>query len=191
VAADGESQTLPRDWLMQPATRAHPARVLSVLPTSARTLEDSVPPPAQAAAPELESNLSAGHRLIEAGELASARACYLAALECDPTRADAHMYVGVARYLCGELELSLHHLRAALFLDDSLWPAAFYLALCHENSGHPAEALQGFQHVVRIDSRDRAASRPLGPVFDAWREDLCALARRRCHAASQEQRQVG
>ena len=190
-ASRTESGTLPRDWLMQPATRAHPARVVSVLPTSARALSDSVPPPAQATPPELESELRAGHRLIEAGDVASARACYLAALERDPTRADAHMYLGVARYLCGEVELALHHLRAALFLDDGLWPAAFYLALCHENSGHPDEALQGFRHVVRLDSRDRLASRPLGSVFDAWREDLCELARRRCQAASPEQRQVG
>ncbi|HYQ28149.1 MAG TPA: CheR family methyltransferase [Polyangiaceae bacterium] len=191
ASGNSELRMPARDWLMQPATQAHPARVVSALPTSASALSDSVPPPAQAAVPELERELSAGHQLLEAGDVAAARARYLAALERDSTRADAHMYVGVARYLCGEVERALHHLRAALFLDDGLWPAAFYLALCHENSGHPAEALQGFRHVVRLDSRDRAARLPLGSVFDAWREDLCELARRRCQAAGSAQRQVG
>jgi tetratricopeptide (TPR) repeat protein len=112
-------------------------------------------------------------------------------LSRDATRADAHMYVGIARYLCGEIELALHHLRAALFLDDTLWPAAFYLALCHENSGHPAEALQAFEQVVRLDAREHGSRKSLGSVFDAWRDDLCELARKRVEAASTRSRRTG
>jgi tetratricopeptide (TPR) repeat protein len=132
---------------------------------------------------DLDAQLGTGHRLLEDGDVAAARVAYLAATKLDPTRADALMYAGVACYLCGELEPALRHLRAALFLDDTLWPAAFYLALCHENSGHPLEALQAFEQVVRIDERERTR-RPLGSVFDAWREDLCELARRRVRVAT-------
>lgn len=131
-------------------------------------------------ASEVERELARGHRLLEAGDVAQARLAYLGALSHDRTRADTHLYAGVARYLCGEIELALHDLRAALFLDDSLWPAAFYLALCHENSGHPVEALQSYEHVLKIHDRQRTS---FGSVFDAWREDLCAVARRRVQAA--------
>jgi chemotaxis methyl-accepting protein methylase len=185
----GESGTWARDWLLQPATPAEPARVVSVFPAGA-ALAESVPP-ASSPPSDVERALGAGHRSIETGDVAAARTAYLEALRLDPVRADAHMYAGIAQYLCGEVEPSLHHLRAALFLDDGLWPAAFYLALCHENSGHPAEALQAFEQVVRLDARDREARRPLGSVFDAWREDLCELARKRVQAANASHQRAG
>ncbi|HEV8550450.1 MAG TPA: CheR family methyltransferase [Polyangiaceae bacterium] len=185
-----QSGTWARDWLLAPAPAEHAARVLSVFPASTAALADSVPPPPPAP-PDVESELATGHRLIESGDVAAARTAYMNVLSRDATRADAHMYVGIARYLCGEIELALHHLRAALFLDDTLWPAAFYLALCHENSGHPAEALQAFEQVVRLDAREHGSRKSLGSVFDAWRDDLCELARKRVEAASTRSRRTG
>jgi chemotaxis protein methyltransferase CheR len=184
------SGTFERDWLLAPVTPAEPARLVSVFPAAAEALRDSAPPatPATAAtlapASELERELAAGHRLMEAGDVAGARLKYLAAVGRDTTRADAHLYAGVARYLCGEVEPALHNLRAALFLDETLWPAAFYLALCHENSGHPAEALQAYEHVLRIHDQQHATHATFESVFDAWRDDLCAVARRRVQAAT-------
>jgi chemotaxis methyl-accepting protein methylase len=188
------SGTFARDWLLAPVTPAQPTRLVSVFPAAADALRDSVPPPPQPSATppsDIERELSAGHRLIEAGDVAGARLRYLAALGHDATRADAHLYAGVARYLCGEIEPAFYNLRAALFLDETLWPAAFYLALCHENSGHPAEALQAYEHVLRIHDRQHATHATFASVFDAWREDLCAVARRRVEAANAVARRVG
>jgi len=188
------SGTFARDWLLAPVTPTQPTRLVSVFPAAAEALRDSVPPapePPATAPSDIERELSAGHRLIEAGDVAGARLRYLAALGHDATRADAHLYAGVARYLCGEVEQALHNLRAALFLDESLWPAAFYLALCHENSGHPTEALQAYEHVLRIHDRQHATHVTFASVFDAWREDLCAVARRRVQAANAVARRAG
>jgi chemotaxis protein methyltransferase CheR len=182
------ARPLPRDWLLPPIASAEPARLVSVLPASGAALESVPPPPAPS---DIERDLASGHRKLEAGDVASARSAYLAALHRDPTRADAHLFAGVARYLCGEVEAALHNLRAALFLDETLWPAAFYLALCHENSGHPAEALQAYEHVLRIHDREQAEHPALASVFAAWREDLCAVARRRVQAATSEARRAG
>jgi len=177
------------DWLIEPASVPQEAELFSALPATGKALE-STPPPAPGPS-EVELELARGHRLLEAGDVAQARLAYLAALNRDRNRADTHLYAGVARYLCGEIELALHDLRAALFLDESLWPAAFYLALCHENSGHPSEALQSYQHVLRVHDRERAAQVTFGSVFDAWREDLCAVARRRVQAAGADARRAG
>ena len=190
------SGTFERDWLLAPVPPAQPARLISVFPAAAEALREGVSPtlgtpPAAAPQSDIERELSAGHRLIEAGDVAGARLAYLDALRHDATRADAHLYAGVARYLCGEVEPALHNLRAALFLDETLWPAAFYLALCHENSGHPTEALQAYEHVLRIHDREHATHATFESVFDAWREDLCAVARRRVQAASAAARRAG
>jgi tetratricopeptide (TPR) repeat protein len=185
-----DSGTWSRDWLLEPALPAHPARVVSVFPASGAALVESVPPPALPPS-DTERALAHGHRMIETGDVLAARTAYLEALRLEPVRADVHMYAGVAHYLCGEVDPALHHLRAALFLDDGLWPAAFYLALCHENSGHPTEALQAFEQVVRLDAREHEARRPLGSVFDAWRVDLCELARKRVNAANATHRRTG
>jgi tetratricopeptide (TPR) repeat protein len=166
-----------------PVASSGPGSIVSAVPATFTAVARSLPPP-PTPAPELEGHLERGHRLIDAGDAAGARAAYLEAQRADPDRADVHLYVGIAHYLCGMLEDALHALRAALCLDDGLWPAAFYLALCHENSGHPAEALSAFRHVVRIDDRDRAQAVTRGSTLDAWRKDLCDLARRRVSAAS-------
>jgi chemotaxis protein methyltransferase CheR len=188
-SAGRRSEPEPRDRLLAAVPPSHTPLVVSALPAAGAALRESAPPPP--ASSELERELATGHRLLETGDVAGARVAYLAALGRDPTRSDTRLYAGVARYLCGEIELALHDLRAALFLDESLWPAAFYLALCHENSGHPTEALQAYEHVLKIHDRQRGAHPALGSVFDAWREDLCAVARRRVQAASSEARRAG
>jgi chemotaxis protein methyltransferase CheR len=181
-AVEGEVASPTRrgkpEWPLPAAPRSAPASLVSAFPTTGADVARSLPPPPRRDT-EVEAHLERGHRLIDAGDAARALTAYLEALRADPDRADAHMYAGIARYLCGKLDEALHTLRAALFLDESLWPAAFYLALCHENSGHPLEALQAFRHVVRIDDRDRAAAAKRDSTFEAWRQDLCDLARRR------------
>jgi chemotaxis protein methyltransferase CheR len=189
LSRDGRAaRTVARDWLLEPANVRQPAQLISAFPAAGEALESVPPAPSTS---EVERELARGHRLLEAGDVAQARIAYLAALSHDRTRADTHLYAGVARYLCGEIELALHDLRAALFLDESLWPAAFYLALCHENSGHPVEALQSYEHVLKVHDRQRASQVTFGSVFDAWREDLCAVARRRVQVAGAGARRAG
>jgi chemotaxis protein methyltransferase CheR len=168
------------DWLLTPATERDQRGVVSVFPFAGRIEAPAIPRasalPALLAAPPSDDDLRAGHVLLDQGDASGARDVYVAAVQRDRTRAHAHMYAGVARYLCGEVDPAMQDLRAALFLDEDLWPAAFYLALCHENSGHPEEALLAYRHVVRLSERGPKA---LGSVFDAWRVDLSEVARRR------------
>jgi chemotaxis methyl-accepting protein methylase len=178
------------DWLLPPSSARAKRGVVSAFPFAAHVEDPSIPRasplPTFARPPQPQKNgddLSEGHALLDRGDASAARDVYVAALERDRTRADAHMYAGVARYLCGEVDPAMRDLRAALFLDENLWPAAFYLALCHENSGHPEEALLAYRHVVRLEER---GARALGSVFDAWRTDLSEVARRRVAQARLE-----
>jgi chemotaxis methyl-accepting protein methylase len=176
------------DWLLPPPTPRNRRGFVSAFPFAAHGDAPLLPRPSQvprfADARAVDGDdLSAGHALLDQGDATGARDVYLAAVRRDRTRADAHMYAGVARYLCGEVDPAMRDLRAALFLDETLWPAAFYLALCHENSGHPEEALLAYRHVVRLEERGNKA---LGSVFDAWRADLSEVARRRVAQARLE-----
>jgi Flp pilus assembly protein TadD len=92
------------------------------------------------------------------------------------------MYLGLALYLNGALEAALHELRAAVFLDPALWPAAFYLAVCHEALGQLEEAQREYRHVVRVAERGTGARLPRR--HSAWHDDLLELARKRAGTAA-------
>jgi Flp pilus assembly protein TadD len=92
------------------------------------------------------------------------------------------MYLGIALYLNGAIEVALHELRAAAFLDAELWPAAFYLAVCHEALGQLEEATREYRHVVRVASR--ASGKSLPRRHSAWHSDLLELARKRAGSAA-------
>jgi Flp pilus assembly protein TadD len=92
------------------------------------------------------------------------------------------MYLGIALYLNGALEAALHELRAAVFLDAELWPAAFYLAVCHEALGQLEEAQREYRHVVRVASKNAGARLPRR--HSAWHNDLLDLARKRAGSAA-------
>jgi hypothetical protein len=67
-------------------------------------------------------------------------------------------------------------------LEPQLWPAAFYLAVCHESRGELAEAAREYRHVVRVASQgggDRLPRR-----HSAWHRDLLELARKRAGSAA-------
>jgi chemotaxis protein methyltransferase CheR len=139
--------------------------------------------PATAAALAADSPLSAeallarGHDLLDRSELAAAVIEYELAVDLDPTRAEPHMYLGIAHYLDGRLEPALHELRAATFLDAALWPAAFYLAVCHEALGQLQDAAREYRHVVRVAARCSGSALPRR--HSAWHQDLIELARKR------------
>jgi chemotaxis protein methyltransferase CheR len=128
-----------------------------------------------------EALMARGHELLDRSELTAAITEYELAVDADTTAAEPHMYLGIALYLNGSIEAALHELRAAAFLDPELWPAAFYLAVCHEALGQLEEAAREYRHVVRVASRAGAGSLPRR--HSAWHRDLLELARTRAGAA--------
>jgi len=154
---------------------------LPALPRAAASINER--PTASASAPlSAESLLARGHDLLDRSDLAAAIIEYELAVELDSTRADPHMYLGIALYLNGAIEVALHELRAAAFLDPTLWPAGFYLAVCHEALGQLDEAAREYRHVVRVASRSKGS--PLPNRHSAWHQDLLELARKRAGSAA-------
>jgi chemotaxis protein methyltransferase CheR len=150
---------------------------LPALPRAVASISERPPPPAVATAPSAEVLLSRGHALLDRSELTAAITEYQLAIDLDPTQAEPHMYLGIALYIDGSIELAMHELRAATLLDRQLWPAAFYLAVCHEALGQLRDAAREYRHVVRLASRGDGARLPRR--HSAWHRDLIELARRR------------
>ena len=154
---------------------------LPALPRAAASINER-PPAAPVGPLSAEALLARGHDLLDRSDLAAAIIEYELAVELDSTRADPHMYLGIALYLNGAIEVALHELRAAAFLDPALWPAAFYLAVCHEALGQLDEAAREYRHVVRVASRSNGSSLPRR--HSAWHQDLLELARKRAGSAA-------
>lgn len=149
------------------------------LPALPRTAASIAPLPSTRPASPLgvEALLARGHELLDRSEVSAAITEYQLAVELDATRAEPHMYLGIALYIDGSIEPALHELRAAAFLDPALWPAAFYLAVCHEALGQLQEAAREYRHVVRVAARGGALALPRR--HSAWHQDLLELARKR------------
>lgn len=173
----------PRSLVPQSAKEAWQAP-LPALPRTVVSIAEHAPAPAPvgANALEVEALLARGHDFLDRSELPEAIIEYELAAEQDATRAEPHMYLGIALYLNGAFEGALHELRAAVFLDAELWPAAFYLAVCHEALGQLEEAQREYRHVVRVASRSGSARLPRR--HNAWHDDLLDLARKRAGSAA-------
>lgn len=156
---------------------------LPALPQAVASIAERPQAQPQPGTPPLnaDSLMARGHELLDRSELPEAITEYELAVDADPTRAEPHMYLGIALYLNGAIEAALHQLRAAAFLDAELWPAAFYLAVCHEALGQLDEAAREYRHVVRVASRADAKSLPRR--HSAWHRDLLELARKRAGAS--------
>lgn len=120
--------------------------------------------------------LALGHVLLEEGKLPQAVSEYTKAAEQEPTLAAPLLYRGLALYLSGSVEAAAKDLRAALFLDSTLWPAAVYLALSYESMGLLDDARREYRHVVRLGA---SASSTNHPLISMWQEDLLLLAKER------------
>jgi chemotaxis protein methyltransferase CheR len=156
---------------------------LPALPRAVVSIAGHPPAPEPAAgALAADALLARGHDFLDRSDLSEAIIEYELAVEQDATRAEPHMYLGIALYLNGAIEVALHELRAAVFLDPALWPAAFYLAVCHEALGQLEEAQREYRHVVRTASRTGDAKLPRR--HSAWHADLLDLARKRAGSAA-------
>ena len=175
----------PRPTLVPHAPRQAWQAPLPAVPSAVASIAVTTAPvglgKANTAPPSAEALMARGHELLDRSELTAAVTEYELAVDVDTTVAEPHMYLGIALYLHGSIEAALHELRAAAFLDPELWPAAFYLAVCHEALGQLDEAAREYRHVVRVASKASAASLPRR--HSAWHRDLVELARTRAGAA--------
>lgn len=177
------SQPPPTASLVPQSPRRDWQAPLPALPKAAATITVHQPPPAKdGGGLGADALLARGHDFLDRSDLPEAIIEYELAVEQDSTRAEPHMYLGIALYLNGALEAALHELRAAVFLDSALWPAAFYLAVCHEGLGQLQEAQREYRHVVRVAARAGNASLPRR--HSAWHNDLLELARKRAGSAA-------
>ncbi len=84
---------------------------------------------------------------------------------------------GVALYAAGDFGHSQNELRAALLLDDHLWPAALYRGLCLESMGKPVLARTEYVHVARLLGDPLRPNPCLPGGLHALETDLLELAR--------------
>lgn len=95
----------------------------------------------------------------------------------NPLEPMLRLITGVALYTAGDFGHSQNELRAALLLDDQLWPAALYRGLCLESMGKPVLARSEYAHVARL-LRDPDRTSPCLPGgLKALETDLLELAR--------------
>jgi chemotaxis protein methyltransferase CheR len=180
-AAEKPSQPPVRSTLVPHAPRALWQAPLPALPLAAATIAER-PQRVPATPLSADALLLRGHELLDRSDLSAAITEYQLAVDVDTTCAEPHLYLGIALYLDGNIEAALHELRAAALLDPQLWPAAFYLAVCHEALGQLAEAAREYRHVVRVAGSAEAAALPRR--HSAWHSDLLQLARKRAGNAA-------
>lgn len=181
LASPAPSRAPARTSLVPQAARKTWHAPLPALPREAASIAEH-PPSVPRTPIGVEALLLRGHEALDRSELTNAITEYELAVDCDSTLAEPHMYLGIALYLNGSIDAALHELRAAAFLDPQLWPAAFYLAVCHEALGQLEEATREYRHVVRMAARGSNATLPRR--HSAWHRDLLELAKTRAGTAA-------
>lgn len=129
---------------------------------------------------ELVAALGRGHALFERGEIGAAIDVYDGLARADPSIAEVWLFLGIARYIHGDLEEAATALRASLCLDAALWPAGFYLARAYERLGRRADALQQYD-LIAVDDLAPLQLRSTSAVINellAFRHDFRNAARR-------------
>lgn len=178
--AAGESTSPTLAPLPSPSLFEHAATEHAAAEHAAAEHADAEPPSAAAALlPEVGELLrAAADRHVE-GRFAEALTLYSQALELAPLLNEAHLLLGVTHYMMGDHGAAVQALRAALFLDPDLWPAAFYLALSHEKLGNRAEAARAYRDVIAAGKKPQRFSTIVLDQLGVWKEDIVQLARSR------------
>jgi chemotaxis protein methyltransferase CheR len=133
--------------------------------------------------PEVSELLrSAADRHVE-GRFAEAITLYSQVLAVAPLFNEAHLLLGVTHYMMGDHPAAVQALRAALFLDPDLWPAAFYLALSHDKLGNRSEATRAYRDVVAAAGKRQRFSTVVLDQLGVWKADIVQLARARAQKA--------
>jgi chemotaxis protein methyltransferase CheR len=129
---------------------------------------------------ELIATLNRGHALFEHGDIVAAIRVYSDLANRAQDIPEPWLFLGIAHYSHGEMELAAKELRAALCLNTKLWPAIFYLARCYESLGRRSEALQQYD-LAALDDLQPVALRSESAMINelrALRSDFRNAARR-------------
>jgi chemotaxis protein methyltransferase CheR len=131
-----------------------------------------------------EQALREGDELLARGDIEAATSTLARACELDALSADARLLAGIARYLAGDARGAVHALRGAAFLDPELWPAPYYLALCHQKLGEEREARMQFARVAAIPARvgARRFRSAVIAALEVYRADLLHVSRDRARS---------
>ncbi|HEY2745422.1 MAG TPA: CheR family methyltransferase, partial [Polyangia bacterium] len=121
---------------------------------------------------------AAADRHVE-GRFAEALTLYSQVLAVAPLCNEAHLLLGVTHYMMGDFGAAVQALRAALFLDPDLWPAAFYLALSNDKLGNRGEAARAYRDVLVAAKKPQRFSTVVLDQLGVWKEDIVQLARGR------------
>ncbi|MCU1282097.1 MAG: methyltransferase, CheR-type [bacterium] len=121
---------------------------------------------------------AAADRHVE-GRFAEALALYSQVLAIAPLLNEAHLLLGVTHYMVSDHGAAVQALRAALFLDPDLWPAAFYLALSHDKLGNRSEAARAYRDVLAAADKPQRFSTIVLEQLGVWKADIVQLARAR------------
>jgi chemotaxis protein methyltransferase CheR len=146
-----------------------------------------LPPPAPAPArlaavqaePDVQELLTRANQRHTVGQLAEALKLYAQVLAIDPLCAEARMFLGIAHYKTGDALSASVALRAALFLEPELWPAAFYLALSYEQLGSLQQAVLEYRRVVQSAAHPLPGAGEMVSQLEAWKPEVVQLARER------------
>jgi chemotaxis protein methyltransferase CheR len=153
-----------------------------IVPTPRLPPPAPLPPvaaPVAPPAPDASALLRRANDRHAAGQLAEALQLYAQVLAQDPLSAEARMFHGITEYKLGDVATAVGALRAALYLDSELWPAAFYLALAYDQLGSPDQAVREYRRVVSSAGRRLDGVGGLIAQLEAWKDDVVGLARKR------------
>lgn len=154
------------------------------------------PPPAPPPAPSSPPSATTRPELRRAAQLLAAGDADGALANLEPIihgseesqlSEETLLLVGMSEHMRGRYERAIPALRRALFVAPDLWPAAFYLALCHQALGNASEAQQAYERVVALRGRRRRDSGPIVTMLnlESLRSELFAMAERQVRAAQQ------
>lgn len=167
-----ENREADRSRQPQPQSQPQPQRSKTLSPRA--TVAPEKPSSVREADPRarLLHQSDIGHAIDELLE-SSAR---------DPLDAELRMLAGIALYTARDYRLALSHLRAALLLDDRLWPAALYQGLCLDSMGDPLRARAEYRHAASLVETGIADQVPLPGALEGFATELVAMVRTKARA---------
>jgi chemotaxis protein methyltransferase CheR len=166
------------------APRRDPSALVRCAPAPEPSPRSSVDTP-PARSDELAELISKGNACFERGDCTQALAIYAKASELAPVAGEPHFFAGVVHYSRGAHREAAHRLRSALFLDQTLWPASFYLALCYERLDRADDAAREYRRVLSAEKCNAVPFRSRSAIAEdltKWRDDLLFTARRRARS---------
>ncbi|WP_373049560.1 CheR family methyltransferase [Vulgatibacter sp.] len=120
---------------------------------------------------DLGARLTLANLLVLLRLPAEARACYEAALEMEPLRAEVHLLFGIHLHAQGDWQRAAEEFSRALFLEPELALGHWFLGRCRERAGDLEGARRAYRNAVRTSREGRQRRRFLGFYPDLPEDD--------------------